>query len=300
MTVSSKRSFAFSAVCTVIALCQWVALLAIPQLLRPYWGAYLALMGGERSANILGNFLVSSTVLLFNNLFYLALYRAQLPFFESFSINPWPWMSPKPEVVAHFTATVWKGTGLTVLNALLTLPLGWLSYSGAKHLGYSGAVDTFPSVFTMAWQLVVCMLVEDLLFYWGHRTLHHPSIYSQIHKVHHAFYYTVAVSATATHPVEYILSNVIPFVAGPTLLGSHCITIYAWILLRVGETTVNHSGYSLPWSMYELLPFQGSAEDHCLHHSAGGGVDRSGTFGSLFTFWDTVCGTHLEKHEKKG
>lgn len=74
--------------------------------------------------------------------------------------------------------------------------------------------------------------------------------------------------------------------AGPTLLGAHCVTIWAWLALRLTETVANHSGYGLPWSMFAVLPFQGSALDHDLHHSV-----NTGNFGSLFTFWDSAMGT---------
>ncbi len=40
--------------------------------------------------------------------------------------------------------------------------------------------------------------------------------------------------------------------------------------------------------MYELLPFQGSARDHDDHHSI-----NTGNYGSLFTLWDTLMGTHI-------
>ena len=99
----------------------------------------------------------------------------------------------------------------------------------------------------------------------------------------------MSISAVATHPVEYLLSNVLPAMAGPTLLGAHAVTVWTWLVWRLGETMANHSGYCFPWSMYKLIPFQGTAEEHDLHHSA-----NTGNYGSLFTFWDTLCGTHID------
>jgi sterol desaturase/sphingolipid hydroxylase (fatty acid hydroxylase superfamily) len=276
------------------AAAQWALLLALPHLLRPYWPAYLAFIGGEQNANVLGNALVSSLVLLANNLFFLALYRAEAPFFEAFRVSraPWPWRAA-PAKAAAFAATVRQGALLTLLNVALTLPLGYASYGGAKRLGYSAALDTYPSALTVAWQLAVFMAVEDALFYWGHRALHHPSVYARVHKLHHAFHHSVSIAATATHPLEYAVSNVVPFVAGPTILGAHAATMYIWIVFRVTETVVNHSGYALPWSMFELLPFQGSARAHDLHHSK-----NTGNFGSLFEVWDRAMGTCIDEGEE--
>ena len=279
-----------TAVYKAIALLQLCALFILPQYVwKPYWGAYLAWIGGERNANIYGNAIVSTLVLLLQNLCYYCFYIACNPWVESFRIGKqWPWESPKEEARAEFAETARNGFLLTLLNVALTIPLGYLSYGDAKRLGYSAAVETFPTAFTMVWQMMVFMLIEDALFYWGHRTLHHPSIYSYIHKVHHKFNYTVSIAATATHPVEYIVSNVLPFVAGPTLLGAHCATMYAWILFRVSETVVNHSGYNFPWTMFTILPLQGTAKDHDDHHSK-----QVGNFGSLFSHWDRIMGTHI-------
>ena len=54
----------------------------------------------------------------------------------------------------------------------------------------------------------------------------------------------------------------------------------------------HHSGYDFPWSMFTLIPFQGSALEHDLHHSK-----NTGNFGSFFTWWDYACGTQIAKEE---
>lgn len=280
---------------TLIGALQWLALFTAPSFLKPYWSSYITLIGGEFYANVLGNFILSSLVLLLGNAFFYFLYRAQLPSIECYRISskPWPWQSEK--TASTFSTTVWNGAGLALFNLLLTLPLGWAGYPQVKQLGYSASMEDYPTTLTIFSQVLVFMVIEDTLFYWGHRTLHHPSLYPYIHKVHHRFTHSVSIAATATHPIEYMVSNVLPFVAGPTLLGAHCVTIYVWVVFRLGETIFNHSGYALPWSMYSLLPFQGTATDHDVHHSV-----NTGNFGSLFFFWDHLCGTHVEKVVEKG
>lgn len=276
----------------LIAVSQWVALLAIPQLVwRPHWDSYLAFIGGERAANVWGNFLLSALLLLCGNLFFAAVYALRWDCFERHKVQrdkPWPWHSPAPGVAAKFAADVRTGALLAALNLVLTVPLGAASYANVKALGYSASARDFPSALTMAWQLAVFALVEDALFYWGHRALH-SVLYAHVHKVHHAFTTTVCIAATATHPVEYVLSNVLPFVAGPTLLGAHAATLYVWLIYRMGETMAHHSGYDFPWSMFSLLPGQGSAVEHDLHHSK-----QVGNYGSMFVFWDWACGTRVE------
>lgn len=122
-----------------------------------------------------------------------------------------------------------------------------------------------------------------------------------MHKFHHAWTQTTSIAAEATHPVEFVLCNVVPFAAGPLLLGSHLATLYVWTVWRVLETVAHHSGYELPTSMFTLLPFQGDAGAHDLHHSRGGGISpASGNFGSFSKLWDRLFGTELAPRQEGG
>ena len=99
-----------------------------------------------------------------------------------------------------------------------------------------------PSISVAALQIVGAMLVEDTLFYWSHRMLHHPLLYKHIHKQHHQYKYTVSYAAEYSHVVEATLSNVIPTYAGPFLFNMHLGVMLLWIALRMWETADGHSG----------------------------------------------------------
>jgi len=277
----------------LLAVAAWLVLFSSPYFLKPYYGTFLAWIGGEFAANVYGNVLVAGITLITGNLYYYCLYRDSKYDKYRISKKPWPW-NDKPDIAASFSSTLLNGFGLAVLNLVLTVPVGVGGYDLVKKLGYTASEESFPGPLTIFWQILLFMVIEDALFYWGHRALHHPSIYGYIHKVHHRFTYSVSIAATATHPVEYFISNIVPFVAGPTLLGAHCVTLYVWVVFRQSETITNHSGYALPWSMFSLLPFQGSATDHDLHHSK-----NTGNFGSLFNWWDWFCGTALVDEGRK-
>lgn len=81
----------------------------------------------------------------------------------------------------------------------------------------------------------------------AHRTLHHPLLYGRIHKVHHAYRRSIGLASEYAHPVEFVCANMVPFSAGPLLLGAHYWTIGMWTLLRIGETVDGHCGYEWPW-----------------------------------------------------
>uniref|UniRef100_A0A1I8J2R8 Fatty acid hydroxylase domain-containing protein n=1 Tax=Macrostomum lignano TaxID=282301 RepID=A0A1I8J2R8_9PLAT len=60
--------------------------------------------------------------------------------------------------------------------------------------------------------------VDKILFYYCHRWLHSPSLYKRVHKLHHEWQAPVAAVAMYAHPVEFLLSNLLPVMAGPLLL----------------------------------------------------------------------------------
>jgi sterol desaturase/sphingolipid hydroxylase (fatty acid hydroxylase superfamily) len=71
----------------------------------------------------------------------------------------------------------------------------------------------------MIWQILFSMIIEDTCFYWSHRTLHSPKLYSKIHKKHHEFYTSVSYCSVYAHPLEYIFGDVIPVFVGSKILG---------------------------------------------------------------------------------
>jgi hypothetical protein len=120
-----------------------------------------------------------------------------------------------------------------------------------------------------------------------HRTLHHPSIYPYVHKIHHEYHHPIALASEHAHPIEFFLGNLVPVITGPILLGSHCVTIWMWILVRIGVSIDEHGGYSFPWSPVRLLPFGATADGHDFHHSQ----DKNAMFASQFTVLDCLGGT---------
>eukprot|EP00055_Hartaetosiga_balthica_P015450 m.91262 g.91262 ORF g.91262 m.91262 type:complete len:278 (+) comp8867_c0_seq1:110-943(+) len=168
--------------------------------------------------------------------------------------------------------------GITV-NTLYTI----LEFRGVD---FTSPLTSF-SFGTIAYHCVVAMLIEDFLFYWLHRILHHRSIYKYIHKMHHQFASSVGVSVLWAHPIEITLAFVVPSVAGPILLGTPFSILLFWMTLRVWETVDAHSGYTFKWSPWELFQsWQGGAERHDFHHSR-----NVGSFGSFTKLWDWVHGT---------
>jgi sterol desaturase/sphingolipid hydroxylase (fatty acid hydroxylase superfamily) len=175
---------------------------------------------------------------------------------------------------------------LVVNHLLMQIPSAFAFWTIFQWRGMYFS-DQLPQWHVVLLHIFLFTIVEDTLFYWSHRLLHHPLIYKHIHKQHHKFKATIGIASEYAHPVEAILSNVIPSLAGPFLVGQvHVVTFWLWLVIRVVETVDAHSGYDFPLNPFNCLPFQGGPERHDYHH-----MYNVGSFGSFFTFWDWVMGS---------
>lgn len=293
-TMAEKMSTAAVVLYKAAALAQWVLLVVGLDRLRPHWPAFAALFGTDYNAYVWGGFAFHVGMLLLLNAAFYVVYKLQLPYFEQFRVSakPWPWQQGG-EAAARLRSNLLVGGALQLFNIAMTPFLAMGSWDLIRASGFTTSAKSYPSGLSVVGHVFAFMVVEDVLFYWAHRLLHHKAIYKYIHKVHHRFYYSVSLAAEATHPVEYILANVVPFSAGPVLLGAHAVTYYTWFVLRMIETVAHHSGYEFPWLCFSLLPFQGTSVEHDLHHSV-----NTGNYASFFTWMDAAFGTAIP--EEKG
>ncbi|XP_032996242.1 fatty acid hydroxylase domain-containing protein 2 isoform X2 [Lacerta agilis] len=115
-----------------------------------------------------------------------------------------------------------------------------------------------PTFHWFLFELAIFTLLEEILFYYSHRLFHHPLLYKHIHKKHHEWTAPIGVVSIYAHPIEHVVSNMLPVMTGPILMGSHVTSIMAWNSLSFLATTISHCGYHLPF-----LP---SPEFHDFHH----------------------------------
>lgn len=138
------------------------------------------------------------------------------------------------------------------------------------------------------WAILTLFHQHDHLPLSSLRLFHHPHLYKHFHKQHHEWTAPIGVVATYAHPLEHVvgghvqslqgsvpghlavtnqsicpppllqLSNLLPVVIGPVILGSHISTTSMWYCVALISTTISHCGYHLPF-----LP---SPEFHDFHH----------------------------------
>jgi sterol desaturase/sphingolipid hydroxylase (fatty acid hydroxylase superfamily) len=269
----------------------------LPALVRPHWDAIVARLGGEYHAYPLGIVLTHMMVLLLANAFFLAIYADVLGMGRAFarwkiSSKPWPWQAKSAEARAAFRKLVWQSVALTLGNNLLiALPTTYMNFPIAIKYGYRADAASFPSPLTVMWQLACFVAIEATIFYHTHRLLHAvPWLYKRVHKLHHKYYYSLGIAAESAHPVEFLLGNAMPFVAGPLFMGAHLFTMLTWVIYRIGETVDGHSGIDWPGSPFRVLPFSDSATAHDLHHSR-----NTGNYGSATDLWDRLYGTVIHE-----
>jgi sterol desaturase/sphingolipid hydroxylase (fatty acid hydroxylase superfamily) len=270
----------------------------LPQLIKEFWPTLLEKYSIKEIFVVL-SFSIHTGIYGISNLVMYCIYKIKLRFFENYRIldKPWPWESD-PEA---WKVLLKKSLKTTAITHFMIAPF-FLFLETRNDLKMRFDIETFPETWEILKQILFFMLVEDFLFYWHHRMLHHPKLYPYIHKIHHEYNITVSISAEYAHPLEFILGNLIPTNIGPKILGSqvHFITYSMWIIIRLMETVDGHSGYEFSWSPFRLLPLSGSSNYHNFHHS-----HNVGNYGSLFTFWDSLCGTnkryfqYLSRKEKR-
>ncbi|MCP4810314.1 MAG: sterol desaturase family protein [Proteobacteria bacterium] len=161
------------------------------------------------------------------------------------------------------------------------LVLGAAVYPTWSLMG--GSMESeWPGLLTLGWQLLVCILGQDTIFYWSHRFLHHKKLFRLIHRKHHGFRHCRPYMATYAHTVED-LANVIAFFAPPVLLGASWQVFAIWIAIRTWETYEAHSGYG----------FTAIASRHAYHHLHA----TKGCLGSFWGVWDRIMGTDANWRE---
>jgi hypothetical protein len=140
---------------------------------------------------------------------------------------------------------------------------------------YLGYIAFFPATGHCAWtpdqcsatpslpwallSLVVFSLVFELGFYTSHFLMHQKPFYRLIHKTHHRFksrtlrsatrttsmlnshrthFTAVALAAKYAHPLEHVVSNLLPIIAGPVLMHAHPILQFAWTSMGIFQVCV--------------------------------------------------------------
>ena len=192
-------------------------------------------------------------------------------------------LKPREEFRHEFDLFVWSSTFIEYLTHL------YVKEMLKDNFDYSD-ICTF---------IIVSFYFEilfDLFHYSSHLLLHKNSyLYINIHKIHHKFKYPSCITTFYQHPLDMILSNLIP-----TILTMYIIPIkpsyFQYIMISTYKVFSEISGHlgkhtrSVSFSQFIWLPkildIELKIEDHDFHHS-----NNNCNYGKRFSMYDKLFGT---------
>ncbi|KFX91410.1 hypothetical protein V490_05925 [Pseudogymnoascus sp. VKM F-3557] len=238
--------------------------------LQPAWEATVEAYSPQ-ALEICGTLIVQLAFFWIPCAFYQSIDILFPAFAHRHKIQPAPKQPNAPELWYCFYIVVRNQVMATVLHVALLFGVSYLGETSSYRIDTS-----LPGAFEIIRDLVFCIAIREVLFYYSHRLLHQPRFYVPIHKFHHRFIAPVAMAAEFAHPLEHILSNMLPVSVPPQLIGAHIITAWAFIAYVLLETVTVHSGYDFGGNLASM---------HDLHHEKF--MVNFGTVGWLDRFHGT-------------
>lgn len=132
------------------------------------------------------------------------------------------------------------------------------------------------------------LVIHDTYFYWMHRTVHHPSLFGVIHKVHHQSVNPSPWASYSFHFLEAVLEALVaPIIL--LLVPMHPLVLILFSLIAFIINVYGHLGYEIApiWLRYTLLfEIFVTSTFHNMHHAK-----FRYNYGLYFRMWDRIMGT---------
>ncbi len=142
--------------------------------------------------------------------------------------------------------------------------------------------------------ILMMVVLHDAYFYWTHRMLHLPGIYSVVHQTHHRSVNPTPWAAFSFHPLEaFVAAGIMPLIV--FTIPAHPAAIIIFLNYMTLISVMGHLGYEtfpLGFRKSSVGKWHNTATNHNLHHEY-----VRGNYGLYFTFWDRLMGTYRERSE---
>tara|TARA_Y100000389_G_C17378556_1_gene473041 strand:- start:493 stop:1236 length:744 start_codon:yes stop_codon:yes gene_type:complete len=144
----------------------------------------------------------------------------------------------------------------------------------------------FPNPFYSIYELIICFIIQDLLYYIYHRLMHTKFLYNLIHKDHHYYRHPEPFDSLIGHPLEHIMSGIIAITPAFLLkINVFIFMLYMSIIGFIG--IIEHCGIEYKFGFY-------SSRDHYFHHLYG----RCNYGGTVIPLCDILFKTRQTKMKK--
>jgi Delta7-sterol 5-desaturase len=174
----------------------------------------------------------------------------------------------------------------TAVYALVGLLTVRVEQSGYSHI--------YMDVAAWGWwytalSLPLVLLAHDAYFYWVHRAMHHPVVFTRFHRLHHLSRTPTSWASYSFAPGEAVLMALfMPIIV--VLLPLHVTVIFVFLAVMIVRNAMGHCGVEFHphWWVDSPCDLLTTPTHHDLHHQK-----FSGNYGLYFTWWDRWMGTEL-------
>ncbi|XP_030378254.1 fatty acid hydroxylase domain-containing protein 2 [Scaptodrosophila lebanonensis] len=225
-------------------------------IIQSLWGALLDVIGEDpRTLWVVGSTVVIFSVYWLYAIIFTIMDITNRPkFLRKYKIQP-----GQNEPVD--LQKLWKAVKVVLFNlTVLNLGFSWLMFEVVYRYQQNTEIRVLPTFGRALFDFACFVVLEEIMFYYSHRLLHHKAIYKYVHKKHHEWTSPVAAMTLYAHPVEHIVANLIPVGFSLALLRSHIAVAWMVFALAIMNSMNDHAGYSFPWS-------GGSVRFHDYHHA---------------------------------
>lgn len=142
--------------------------------------------------------------------------------------------------------------------------------------------------------LIVALILQETYYYWLHRWMHIPKVFSIVHKWHHDSHIASPWTAFSFHPLEGLIQAIFL----PLLLLFLPMNLYVLVFMLTImsiSSVINHLDIEIypKWFSKNILTRSIiGASHHSLHHK-----QYKYNFGLYFTWWDKLTKTENPVYE---
>jgi sterol desaturase/sphingolipid hydroxylase (fatty acid hydroxylase superfamily) len=180
-------------------------------------------------------------------------------------------------------------------NEALKIPVRYLAILGAAWIAERTSGGLWPTHWNVWLQLALALVYGEFFLYWIHRLTHEIDFLWRFHATHHSAPRLYFLNAARFHPVDLVLSSLVPL-AALLLVGADARIIALFGLVSAVHGLFQHANLVL--HLGPLNWIFSMAELHRWHHSRV--LEESNTnYGQNLIVWDIVFGTRYLPQDRE-